>query len=64
MRCERLPRDFKALVAQLRCTDEACLTVVGDGRYDTHPFLVRPAPIKVPPLQLHALSSSGIVLGT
>ena len=43
--------DFKALVAQLRGTEEVRLTVVGDGRYDTHPFLVRPAPIRIPSLR-------------
>jgi hypothetical protein len=51
VRCQRLPRDFKALVAQLRGTEEVRLTVVGDGRYDTHPFLVRPAPIRIPSLK-------------
>jgi len=51
VRCQRLPRDFKALVTQLRGTDEVRLTVVGDGRYDTHPFLVRPAPIRIPSLK-------------
>ena len=51
VRSQRLPRDFKALVAQLRGTDEVRLTVVGDGRYDSHPFLVRPAPIKIPSLK-------------
>jgi len=51
VRCERLPRDFKTLVTQLRGTDEARLTVVGDGRYDSDPFLVRPAPIRIPSLK-------------
>jgi hypothetical protein len=51
VRCQRLPRDFKALVTELRGTEEARLMVVGDGRYDTHPFLVRPAPIRIPSLK-------------
>jgi hypothetical protein len=51
VRYQRLPRDFKALVAQLRGTEEVRLTLVGDGRYDTHPFLVRPAPIRIPSLK-------------
>jgi hypothetical protein len=51
VRCQRLPRDFKALVSQLRGTDEVRLMVVGDGRYDTHPFLVLPAPIRIPSLR-------------
>jgi len=51
VRCQRLPRDFKALVAQLRGTEEVRLTVVGDGRYDNHPFLVLPAPIRIPSLK-------------
>src|SRR6185369_5096479 len=37
VRCQRLSRDFKAQVTQLRGTEEVRLTVVGDGRYDTHP---------------------------
>jgi len=49
VRARRLPRDFPALAAQLRATDDV-LFIVCIKPDDTIPLLVRPAPIHVPPL--------------
>ena len=49
VRTRRLPRDFPALAAQLRATDDVLLIVCTEP-HDTIPLLVRPAPINVPPL--------------
>ena len=52
VRFQRRPRDFSSVVAQLRRTEDTRLILVGDGRYDTHPFLVLPAPIRIPSLRV------------
>jgi hypothetical protein len=52
VRFQRLPTDFPSVVAQVRSTEDARLILVGDGRYDTHPFLVLPAPIRIPSLRV------------
>jgi len=50
VRRRRLPRDFSSMVAQLRSTDDVQLIVCADARFDAHPFLALPAPIRVPSL--------------
>jgi hypothetical protein len=47
----RIPRDFPAVVALARNLNISVrLMFLGDARWDTHPFLVLPAPIRVPSL--------------
>jgi hypothetical protein len=50
IRLRRLPRDFAALVAQLRSNDDVQLVVCAGARHAAHPFLVRPASLHLPPL--------------
>ena len=50
VRAGRLPRNFSALVAQLRGADNVQFVVCAHERDADHPFLVRPAPIHLPPL--------------
>lgn len=50
VRARRLPRDFSALVARLRGTNDVQFVVCADERAADHPFLVRPAPIHLPRL--------------
>jgi len=45
-----LPRDFSALVARLRGTDDVQLVVCASERDAAHPFLVRSASLHLPPL--------------
>jgi len=61
VRFQRLPRDFSSVVAQLRSTEDTRLILVGDGRYDTHPFLVLPAPIRIPSLRVRRQELARIV---
>jgi hypothetical protein len=48
----RLPRDFSSVVARIRATNDVQLIVWADGRFDAHPFLTLPAPIRVPSLRV------------
>lgn len=50
IRTRRLPRDFAALVAQLRGTEDVQLVVCAGEHDAAHPFLVRPASLHLPPL--------------
>jgi len=51
VRYGRLPPDFSSVVAMMRDLNASVqLIVCADARFDTHPFLVLPAPIRVPPL--------------
>jgi hypothetical protein len=51
LRRRRLPRDFPALVALLREPHASTQIIVcAEALHDSHPFLVRPVPIRVPPL--------------
>lgn len=50
VRAGRVPRDFSALVTRLRGTDDVQFVVCADERDADHPFLVRPAPIHLPPI--------------
>jgi hypothetical protein len=50
VRAGRLPSDFSALVARLRGTADVQVVVCADERDVNHPYLVRPAPIHLPPL--------------
>jgi len=52
VRSRRLPSDFSSVVAQLRSTNDVQIIVCADGRDDAHPFLVRPAPIRIPSLRV------------
>jgi len=52
VRSRRLPRDFSSVVAQLRSTDDVQIIVCADGRDDAHPFLILPAPIRIPSLRV------------
>jgi hypothetical protein len=70
VRAQRLPNDFSSMVAQVRHAmvtltrapeDFVHFIVCADGRYDTHPFLVLPAPIRVPSLATRASELSRIV---
>ena len=48
----RPPRDFSSVVARIRATNEVQLIVCADGRFDAHPFLTLPVPIRVPSLRV------------
>lgn len=50
IRTRRLPRDFAALVAQLRGTEDVQLVVCAGEDDAAHPFWVRPASLHLPPL--------------
>jgi hypothetical protein len=51
VRRSRLPHDFSSVVALVRDPSASVqLIVCADGRYDTHPFLALPVPIRVPSL--------------
>jgi hypothetical protein len=50
LRARRLPSDFEMLVSRLRDATDVHLVVCTDERDVNHPFLVRPAPICLPPL--------------
>ena len=52
VRSRRLPRDFSSVVAQIRSTDDVQIIVCADGRDDAHPFLILPAPIRIPSLRV------------
>jgi hypothetical protein len=61
VRFQRLPCDFSSVVVQLRSTEDTRLILVGDGRYDTHPFLVLPAPIRIPSLRVRTKELARII---
>jgi hypothetical protein len=51
LHCRRLPRDFPSMVAMARTIHASVqLMICADARFDAHPFLVLPAPIRVPSL--------------
>jgi hypothetical protein len=52
VRSRRLPRDFSSVAARLRSTEDVQLIVCANGRFDTHPFLTLPVPIRVPSLRV------------
>jgi hypothetical protein len=53
VRAPRLPEDFAELVRLVRKPDaHVQLIVTASGRYETHPFLIRPVPIRVPSLRV------------
>jgi hypothetical protein len=55
VRAQRLPDDFSSVVALARDPGAAVqLTVCADARFDTHPFLTLPVPIRVPSLATRA----------
>jgi len=60
VRTRRLPRDFPALAAQLRATDDV-LFIVCIEHDDADPLLVRPAPIIVPPLASRATEIDRVI---
>jgi hypothetical protein len=52
VRSSRLPDDFTRMLGLVRDPNASVLIVVcGSGRYDTHPFLTLPVPIRVPSLR-------------
>jgi len=58
----RRPRDFSAVVALARnLSTTVQLMICGTARFDTHPFLVLPAPIRVPSLVTRKTELSRIV---
>ena len=62
VRRRRLPRDFPALVALLRDPNASTqLVVCGEAHHDSYPFLIRPVPIRVPPLAARASELPRIV---
>jgi hypothetical protein len=53
VRASRLPQDFSELVTLIRKPDaHVQLIVCADARFDTHPFLTLPVPIRVPSLRV------------
>ena len=50
LRSGRLPHDLPALIAQLRGTRDVMLVVCAPDSVDVSPFVIRPAPIVLPPL--------------
>jgi len=62
LRRRRLPRDLRPMAMLLRGTDAPVqLIVCADARYERDPFLLRPAPILVPPLGARAAELPRIV---
>jgi hypothetical protein len=60
VRTRRLPRDFPALAAQLRATDDV-LFIACTEHDDANPLLIRPAPIVVPPLASRAIELDRVI---
>jgi hypothetical protein len=57
-----LPSDFPALVALLRDPQASTQIIVcSEVQHDAHPFLIRPVPIRVPPLTARASELPRIV---
>jgi hypothetical protein len=53
VRASRVPEGFSELVRLVRKPDaHVQLIVTASGRYETHPFLIRPVPIRVPSLRV------------
>ena len=50
LRSGRLPEDFRSLIAQLRDQREVMLVVCAPDSVEVSPFVIRPAPIVLPPL--------------
>jgi hypothetical protein len=61
VRAGRLPRDFSRLVARLRGTEDVQFVVCADERDAKHPYLVRPAPIHLPPLVRRAAELDRVI---
>jgi hypothetical protein len=61
LRRYRLPRDFPALVALLRDPQASTQIIVCAEARHEHPFLIRPVPIRVPPLTARASELPRIV---
>jgi hypothetical protein len=62
VRVSRLPQDFSELVTLVRKPDaHVQLIITASGRYDTHPFLTLPVPIRVPSLRTRTSELSRIV---
>ena len=59
---ERTPGDLPALAALVRSSDAPVqIIVIAEAQYHLHPFLLRPAPIRVPPLSARAREVRRIV---
>jgi hypothetical protein len=55
VRYGRLPYDFPSVVRRVRDADKRVQFIVcASARFDTHPFLTLPVPIRVPPLRTRA----------
>ena len=53
LRHRRLPIDFERMVVLVRAPEtDAMVIVCSDASHDMHPFLIRPVPIRVPPLRI------------
>jgi hypothetical protein len=61
VRTRRLPRDFSALAAQLRATDDVLFIVCAEHD-DPARLLIRPAPIVVPPLASRATELDRVIM--
>jgi len=59
---ERMPDDLRALATLLRGSDAPVQVIVlAEAQHHLHPFLLRPAPIRVPPLSARAREVRRIV---
>jgi hypothetical protein len=62
VRAQRLPGDFSSMVTLVRDPGASVqLIVCADARFDTHPFLTLPVPIRVPSLRARTSELSRIV---
>jgi hypothetical protein len=62
VRHARTPRDFSSMIVRVRDPDvRVQLMVCADARFDGHPFLALPVPIRVPSLRTRAKELSRIV---
>lgn len=61
IRSRRLPRNFSALVTELRRSDDVQFVICADDRDADHPFLVRPAVLRLPPLASRASELDGVI---
>lgn len=61
VRASRPPPIFPSLVARLRTTDDVSFVVCAHERDVEHPFLVRPAPIHLPPLARRAAELDRVI---
>jgi hypothetical protein len=61
LRTRRVPRDRPALVARLRGARDVVLVVCASDAADADPLVIRPAPIRLPPISEYAAELDRVI---